>query len=194
MSQPDFQKLADNFGWRFSQPGLLVQAFTHRSYLNEHPDSGLGHNERLEFLGDAVLELVVTEFLYGQYPQANEGELTAYRSALVNTDTLAEAANTLAFNDYLRLSKGEGRDLGRARAVILANTFESVVGALFLDLGYRAAADFISQHLLPRTASIVAGQSWHDSKSLFQVQSQAKMSITPQYEVVSEEGPDHDKI
>ena len=89
MSQPDFQKLADNFGWRFSQPALLVQAFTHRSYLNEHPESGLGHNERLEFLGDAVLELVVTEFLYGQYPQANEGELTDYRSALVNTDTLA---------------------------------------------------------------------------------------------------------
>ncbi len=194
MTKPDFSQLAGKFGWQFRQPELLVRAFTHRSYLNEHPNEGLGHNERLEFLGDAVLELAVTEFLFQKYPEANEGVLTAYRSALVNTDTLSETANELGFNDYLRLSRGEARDTGRARSVILANTFESVVGALFLDLGYQAAADFIAKHLLPRAGGIVNGASWQDTKSFFQELSQARLSITPHYRVLDEHGPDHDKV
>ena len=194
MISPDFNILANKFDWHFKQPALLAQAFTHRSYINEHPSEGLSHNERLEFLGDAVLELVVTSFLYQQYPQATEGDLTAYRSALVNTDTLASAASELGLNDYLRLSKGEARDTGRARAVILANTFESVVGALFLDLGYVTATDFITKYLLPRASKIINDESWHDAKSLFQERAQAKMSITPHYQVLSEEGPDHDKV
>lgn len=194
MSVPDFKLLASKFNWQFKQPALLAQAFTHRSYINEHPGEGLWHNERLEFLGDAVLELVVTSFLYEHYSQATEGALTAYRSALVNTETLASAASELGLNDYLRLSKGEARDTGRARAVILANTFESLVGALFLDLGYAAAADFITQYLLPRASKIIDDETWHDAKSLFQEKAQAKMSITPHYQVMSEDGPDHDKV
>ena len=195
MSKPDFSQLAGKFGWPLKRLELLEQAFTHRSYLNEHLQAaGLGHNERLEFLGDAVLELAVTEFLFQKYPAANEGVLTAYRSALVNTETLAETASELGLNDYLRLSKGEARDTGRARAVILANTFESLIGALFLDLGYQAAADFIAKYLLPRADGVANGESWQDAKSFFQELAQARLSITPHYQVLSETGPDHDKV
>ena len=189
----ELAQFAARFGWHFNNPELLEQAFTHRSYLNEHEGEDLVHNERLEFLGDAVLELVITDLLFKNYPQANEGDLTAYRAALVNTDTLGAAASDLGLNNYLRLSKGEARDTGRARLVILANAFESLVGALFLDRGYDIAADFIKQALWPRAAKIVEDQSWQDTKSLFQERAQAKSGVTPHYQVLTEVGPDHDK-
>lgn len=179
---------------KFNNPDLLRQAFTHRSYLNEHPESKLSHNERLEFLGDAVLELIVTDYLFRQFPDQNEGELTAYRAALVNAETLATVAAELNMNDYLLLSRGEQKDTGRARSTILANTFESVLGAIFLDQGYAQAQAFVSQYLFPKTAEIVKRQLWQDPKSLFQEKAQSFANITPAYRVLSEDGPDHDKI
>lgn len=171
---------------------LLKTAFTHRSYLNESKASG-EHNERLEFLGDAVLELVVTHHLYIRFPETNEGELTAYRAALVNAVTLGGIAETLGMNECLLLSRGEAKDTGRARATILANTFEAVVGALYLDQGYEAAEQFIVTHVLSHIDEILEKGAWKDAKSKFQEFSQAKYGITPTYETVSAHGPDHDK-
>lgn len=180
-------------GVTFNDKQLLVQAFTHRSYINENRSLKLSHNERLEFLGDAVLELVTTEFLYQKYPTKTEGDLTAIRAALVNTVTLAEVGTELRFNDELLLSKGEAKDMGRARQAILANTFEAIVGALYLDQGYDVARAFIAKTLLPRTEVIVAEGLWVDAKSKFQEKAQEHMSQTPSYDTVAEEGPDHDK-
>ncbi len=170
-----------------------MQAFLHRSYLNENKGLKMDHNERLEFLGDAVLELVVTEYLYGKYPKKPEGDLTSYRAALVNTNTLSSVANTLNMNEFLLLSKGEARDTGRARQYILANTFESFVGALYLDQGYETTRDFIAKNLFPLTDEIVAKGLWQDSKSRFQEIAQEKVGVTPQYKTVQEIGPDHAK-
>lgn len=180
-------------GVTFNDKQLLVQAFTHRSYINENRSLKLSHNERLEFLGDAVLELVTTEFLYQKYPTKTEGDLTAIRAALVNTVTLAEVGTELRFNDELLLSRGEAKDMGRARQAILANTFEAIVGALYLDQGYDVARAFIAKNLLPRTEVIVAEGLWVDAKSKFQEKAQEHMSQTPSYDTVAEEGPDHDK-
>ena len=180
-------------GVQFSDKKLLTQAFIHRSYINENPKTGLEHNERLEFLGDAVLELVVTDFLHRTYPDQDEGDLTAYRAALVNSHTIADAARELSMNEYLLLSKGESKDTGKARHYILANTFEAVVGAIYLDQGYTAAAKFIADFLLPKMADIVAKKLWRDAKSLIQEKAQEYMSITPTYRVLGESGPDHDK-
>ena len=177
----------------FTDRSLLLQAFVHRSYLNENPQFNVGHNERLEFLGDAVLELVVTDYLYRSYPKEDEGTLTAYRSALVNAVTIAQVAQDLSMNDYLVLSRGEAKDNGRARQIILANTFEALVGALYLDQGYEAARDFITEHLLPRMPSIITEHLWLDAKSYFQECSQESAGVTPSYQVISETGPDHDK-
>lgn len=168
-------------------------AFTHRSYLNENRKGGLEHNERLEFLGDAVLELVVTEFLFNKYPTKPEGELTAFRSALVNANTLSNLALKLGMNNYLLLSRGESKDNGRARQYILANTFESVTGAMFIDQGYSVAEKFIERVLLPMTDDIVENKHWLDAKSHFQEKAQEIASITPSYKTLSETGPDHDK-
>ncbi len=179
---------------KFNNPDLLRQAFTHRSYLNEHPEIATGHNERLEFLGDAVLELIVTDYLFKKYPEQNEGELTAYRAALVNAETLAKVAEEAGMNDYLLLSRGEQKDTGRARSAILANTFESVLGAIFLDQGYAVAQQFVTDYLFPKTDEIVKNQLWQDAKSLFQEKSQSLANTTPNYEVLSETGPDHDKV
>ena len=151
------------------------------------------HNERLEFLGDAVLELIVTEYLYRKYPDCAEGDLTAYRSALVNAITLAKVAESLGMNDYLLLSRGETKDTGRARQVILANTIEAFIGALYLDQGYEAAKHFVSQNLFALTDEIVQKRTWLDAKSHFQEKSQEISGITPTYETVKEAGPDHDK-
>jgi ribonuclease III len=183
----------DATGVVFKDKALLKRAFTHRSYLNEHRDEGLEHNERLEFLGDAVLELVATEHLYTRFPEKNEGELTALRSALVNTNTLSDAAASLSMNDYLLLSKGEAKDQGRARAFLLANTFEALVGALYLDLGYDAARIFITAHLFPKIDDIIEKRLWQDAKSHFQEKSQEEEGVTPTYTVMRESGPDHDK-
>lgn len=180
-------------GVTFNDKQLLTQAFTHRSYINENRGMNLAHNERLEFLGDAVLELVTTEFLYQKFPSKTEGDLTAIRAALVNTITLSEVGMELRFNDELLLSKGEAKDMGRARQAILANTFEAIVGAIYLDQGYDVACAFIAKNLLPRTEVIVAEGLWVDAKSKFQEKAQEHLSQTPSYETVAEEGPDHDK-
>ncbi len=172
---------------------MLEQAYTHRSYLNENRAPGREHNERLEFLGDAVLELVVTEFLYAKYPQKPEGDLTAYRAALVNTQSIADAAVKLGMNDFLLLSRGEARDQGRARQIILANAFEALIGALYLDSGYITARDFIGKQLFHKTDEVVAKRLWQDAKSKLQEISQELLGHTPTYEVVSQTGPDHDK-
>lgn len=193
MQNNDFKQFEDKTGITFRNKNLLMQAFLHRSYLNENKKLKMDHNERLEFLGDAVLELVVTEYLYNKYPKKTEGDLTSYRAALVNTTTLSSVAGELGMNDYLLLSKGEAKDTGRARQYILANTFESFVGALYLDQGYDPAKNFIAQNLFQLTDEIVAKRLWQDSKSLFQEIAQEKISITPQYKTMQEIGPDHEK-
>jgi ribonuclease III len=190
----DFSLLEQKLMHRFSDKRLLEQALTHRSYINENPEVTWDHNERLEFLGDAVLELAATTFLFTKYPHKNEGELTAYRSALVNATTLAETALTLGVNDFLLLSRGEAKDLGRARQAILANTCEAIIGAIFLDGGYEAAVSSLQAWLFPRLDQIVSQQLWQDAKSLFQEKAQALKNITPAYRVLHESGPDHDKM
>ena len=190
---PDFSKFEKKIGIIFKNKDLLKQAFTHRSYLNEHRDSEFVHNERLEFLGDAVLELIVTEHLYEKYPDSTEGELTAYRSALVNAITMAEAASKIEMNEYLLLSKGEAKDIGRARQIILANTIEALIGAIFIDQGYEVAKYFISRNIFNLIKKIIEDKTWLDAKSKFQEQAQDYEGITPQYKTLKEEGPDHDK-
>ena len=170
-----------------------MQAFLHRSYLNEHAEIKMSHNERLEFLGDAVLELVVTDYLYKEFSDKPEGELTAYRASLVNTNSISDASKRLGFEDYLLLSKGESKDTGKARAYILANTFESFVGALYLDQGYAAAQKFIEAHLFPELKNIISQNLWRDAKSFVQEKSQENEGVTPVYKVMHETGPDHDK-
>lgn len=176
----------------FKNKELLKQAFTHRSFINENVGAG-SHNERLEFLGDAVLELVTTEELFLRFPNKTEGELTAIRAAVVNTVSISEAATRLGMNDYLLLSKGESKDNGKAREYILANTFESVIGAIYLDAGYEVAKNFIANALFEKIKNIVAKKLWRDPKSLVQEKSQEFINITPRYEVLEESGPDHDK-
>lgn len=177
----------------FKDKDLLKQAFIHRSYINENPSAGLSHNERLEFLGDAVLELIVTDFLYKKYPTYTEGELTSLRSALVNAVIISEIASALGMNDFLLLSKGEAKDTGKARQYILANTYEAYVGAVFMDAGYDAADKFVTKSLLPHTEEIVAKKLWRDAKSLVQEKAQEFLGATPAYKVLHESGPDHDK-
>ncbi|MFA6404704.1 MAG: ribonuclease III [Candidatus Paceibacterota bacterium] len=191
----DFKEFADKIGVEFDDISLLQNACTHRSYLNENRVSGMEHNERLEFLGDAVLELVVTSFLFRKYTKKAEGELTAFRSALVNTVSLTKVAQSINLNDYILLSKGEAKDGGRARSVILANAVEAIIGAIYLDRGYNAAANFISNHLLNTIdiEEIVKNKTWIDAKSRFQEVAQDKVGITPSYRTLKEIGPDHDK-
>ncbi len=191
--QKDFSAFENAVGVKFKDKALLAQAFTHRSYINENPGTKLSHNERLEFLGDAVLELVVTEVLYEKYPNSPEGELTAYRSALVNAVILSSVANDMGMDECLMLSRGEARDKGKARTYILANTFEAYIGALYLDQGYDAASKLIGRVLLPKTEEIVEKRLWQDAKSLVQEKSQEYFSVTPSYKVIGEAGPDHDK-
>lgn len=181
------------FGFTFNDPMILVTAFTHRSYINEHKKSAESHNERLEFLGDAVLELVVTEFLYKKYGEP-EGILTNWRSALVRTESIGAAATKLKFESMLRLSKGEKRGSDRARQQILANSFEAVTGAIYLDQGYEVAEKFISDHIIATLPQILETGSWRDPKSYLQEVAQEKEGHTPAYKVLSEDGPDHDKI
>jgi ribonuclease-3 len=190
----EFKSFEKKIGVHFADGSLLETAFTHRSYLNENRANGREHNERLEFLGDAVLELVVTEFLYKKYPDKPEGELTAYRAALVNTMSIADAATKLGMNNYLLLSRGEAKDTGRARQIILANTFEALIGAIYLDQGYDAARTFIDTQLFHKTDAVVEQRLWQDAKSRFQELAQERVSVTPTYELVSQTGPDHDKL
>ena len=191
--QKDFTTFQAELGLQFNDPALLRQAFTHRSYLNEHRGEVAGHNQRLEFLGDAVLELIATHFLYEKYPPQAEGDLTAYRAALVNAVTCAEVANEIGMNDFLLLSRGEAKDTGRARNILLANAFEALVGAIYLDLGYEAARVFIGKHLFPKIEDIVRNRLWQDAKSALQEKAQESEGVTPSYAVLKETGPDHDK-
>ena len=189
----DFTPFETKVSYSFRNKALLEAAFTHRSYLNENRAPGREHNERLEFLGDAVLELVVTDFLYAKYPDKPEGDLTAYRAALVNTISIADAGSKLGMNEYLLLSRGEAKDTGRARQIILANAFEALIGALYLDGGYDAAQKFIAEQLFYKADEVVEKRLWQDAKSKFQEIAQDKIGATPRYEVVSQTGPDHDK-
>ena len=190
MTTQDFQQ-QNNLA--FNNPRLLEQAFIHRSYINESIKSGLSHNERLEFLGDAVLELIVTEYLYEKYPNHSEGDLTSYRSALVNAVTLGEVALGLGFNDLIKLSKGEAKDISRARSSILADAYEAIVGAVYLDQGYSVTKEFILNTVLIKTEDIIKNGLYRDAKSFVQEKSQELYGITPAYKVLSEEGPDNDK-
>ena len=190
---PDFESFANKLGLHFNNQALLIEALTHRSYLNENRGTISSHNERLEFLGDAVLELAVTHFLFLQYPNKQEGELTSYRAALVNTVSLASLAEKLGINGYLLLSKGEAKDTGRARAIILANAFEALLGAIYLDQGYEAAEKFLAVNLYPRLAQVLEEGTWQDAKSRFQEASQEHRGVTPSYKTISETGPDHDR-
>lgn len=189
----DFSELEKKLNIEFKNKDLLTQAFLHRSYLNENTGLGMGHNERLEFLGDAVMELIVTDYLYNEYADKPEGELTAFRASLVNTNTISDAAKKLGFENYLLLSKGEAKDTGKARAYILANTFEAFTGALYLDQGYDAAKGFIHAHLLPELVTIIKQGLWRDAKSYVQEKSQEHEGVTPSYKVLHDSGPDHDK-
>jgi ribonuclease-3 len=190
----NFLVLEKNLGLEFKNRDLLIEAFCHRSYLNEHPDFYLPHNERLEFLGDAVLELIVTEYLYKKYPEKNEGELTNWRAALVNAKILGELARELGFNDFLLLSKGEEKETGKARLYILANTFEALIGAIYLDQGYEVAKNFVEKNLIERKLpEIIEKGLFKDPKTRFQEEAQERVKITPTYKVLEEWGPDHAK-
>lgn len=179
-------------GFEFENIDLLITAFTHRSYMNEHKKSAREHNERLEFLGDAVLELVVTDHLYKTYSEP-EGILTSWRSALVRTESIAEAGGRLEFESLLRLSRGEKRGSDRAKQQILANAFEALTGAIYLEKGYAVAAEFIDKHILSKLGGILETGSWRDPKSHLQEVSQSIDGMTPQYRVIDEVGPDHEK-
>ncbi|MCD5396201.1 MAG: ribonuclease III [Candidatus Pacebacteria bacterium] len=193
---PKFEDLEENLGIEFKNKELLVQAFCHRSYLNEHPDFLLPHNERLEFLGDAVIELVVTEYLFLKFPEKEEGILTAWRASLVNSKTLSKIAQDLDFGKYLLLSKGEEKEAekkSKSYLEILANTFEAFVGALYLDKGYKACRNFLYKHLIKELPSIIENKAFIDAKSRFQEVAQEKLKITPTYRILKEWGPDHNK-
>lgn len=187
----DFAK--EKLGFDFENIELLLTAFTHRSYVNEHKKSTKEHNERLEFLGDAVLELVVTNYLYLNFSEP-EGTLTSWRSALVRTESISEAGRKLGYEPLVRMSRGEKRGSDRARAQILANSFEALIGAIYLDKGYQFADEFVSKHILVKLDEILNNGSWRDPKSHLQEISQSVDNMTPQYRVIEEIGPDHDKI
>ena len=194
MKEDKFTPFEEHIGVHFRDRAVLREAFTHRSYINETRERGLDHNERMESLGDAVVELSVTDFLYKKYPRSSEGDLTSYRAALVNAVTLGELGIELGIEHYLLLSKGEAKDKGtKARQIILANAFEALVGAIYLYQGYAAADSFLKQYLLQKTEEIVKKKLWRDAKSFFQEQAQEKVSITPSYRIIKEFGPDHDK-
>lgn len=193
IAMKDFSALEKTLGVAFKNKSLLTQAFVHRSYLNENPQIGVGNNERLEFLGDAVLELAVTEYLYAEYPEKSEGELTSWRAALVNTKMISAAAGKLNFGDFLLLSRGEAKEDGKSRQYILANTFEAFIGALYLDQGYDPCQEFIKNNLLTELPEIIAKKLYKDAKSRFQEVAQEIAKITPVYRVLAEKGPDHAK-
>ena len=188
-----YKKLEKKLGLKFKEWHLLKNAFVHRSYLNEHKSSKMENNERLEFLGDAVLELVVTEHLYSNYPNP-EGELTNWRSALVKGKMLAKIAKELNLGEYLYLSHGEENSGGRDKDYLLANTFEAVIGVAYLELGYGEAKKFIEKFLLVHLENILEKEEYIDAKSKFQEMSQEKVGFTPIYQLLHDEGPDHDKI
>ncbi len=186
------QELEHKLGVHFKNHDLLLESLTHRSYLNERPDWHLNHNERLEFLGDAVLELVVTEYLFNNFKDP-EGVLTSWRAALVNSSMLSEISQKIDLNSYILLSQGERKDAGRARQFILANALEAVIGAIYLDQGYEESEKFIKRTILPEFPRIVEQKLYKDAKSFFQEKAQEKIGATPSYKILDQWGPDHNK-
>lgn len=187
------ETLKQALGIEVKQVAFFQEAMTHRSYLNEHKRYPYPHNERLEFLGDAVLELVVTEHLYAAFPDKPEGELTALRAALVNSDMLSSIGDGLGIEQFLLMSRGESKDKGRARTYLVANAVEAIIGALYLDQGYEAAKMFIVANVLSQLSNVLEGKLYSDPKSRFQELAQEKLSVTPSYQVMKEWGPDHDR-
>lgn len=184
-------KLEEKLGIEFKNKALLLEALTHRSYLNENPGIATGNNERLEYLGDAVLELIVTEELFGRFPERQEGELTLLRAALVNYVILAKIARGINLEKFIFLSRGEAKDLGKAREVILANAIEALIGAIYLDKGYEPTRKFVKKNILIHLDEVIAKGSYRDPKSSLQEVVQEKMKVTPTYKVLEERGPDH---
>ena len=191
MTSP-YEKFEKNIGYHFKKRHLLEVVFTHRSYLNEHRLARLEHNERLEFLGDAVLELAVTDYLYSHYPNP-EGELTSWRSALVRGTALYEIADKIDLEKYLKMSRGESKATGKSRSLIMANALEALIGAIYLDGGMKCAEKFVRANLLNLSREILNNDDHHNYKSMLLEHTQAKLSIQPSYRVLSEEGPDHQK-
>jgi len=190
----NLSKLEATAEYIFKDKNLLKESLTHRSYLNENPSWHLPNNERLEFLGDAVLELATTEELYNRYPESQEGDLTSYRAALVNYQMMATIAKEIGLENFVLLSRGEARDTGRARDVILANAMEALIGAIYLDSDYLRAKKFVKSFVLGHLAEVIAKGLYKDAKSLLQEKAQADLKVTPNYKVISEKGPDHAKI
>ena len=194
MQVAPYQEYArETFGFEFENIELLVTALTHRSYVNEHKKSAKTHNERLEFLGDAVLELVVTDYLFNNFTEP-ECILTSWRAALVRTESIGAAGDKLGYEPLVRMSRGEKQGSDRARQQILANAFEAVIGAIYLEKGYEAAAEFVAKHILSKLEGILETGEWRDPKSHLQEVSQRVDGLTPQYKVLDEVGPDHDKV
>jgi len=189
----NIDNLINKLGINFENKDLLLTALTHRSYQNEHKGIKADNNERLEFLGDAVLELIVTEYLYNKFPHLPEGDLTSFRSALVCTTSLAETAKALEFGEYLKMSVGEERTGGREKDYLLANSFEAVLGAIYLDKGYEVCKSYVHKNLVPKLEEIIENRLDINSKTKFQEVAQAKWGFTPEYRVINEEGPDHEK-
>ena len=189
----DFKGIEEKIGVRFVNGALLKEALTHRSYLNEHSDWPVPHNERLEYLGDAVTELITTDFLFKKFPNRQEGELTSFRAALVNYQMMGKVAREIALDKYLYLSKGEEKDSGKAREVILANAFEALVGSVYLDAGYEKTREFVERVLISHLDEVIQEGLYRDPKSLLQEIVQEKLKLTPTYRVLAENGPDHQK-
>lgn len=189
----NFSKFEESIGVSFKNKLLLKEALTHRSYLNENPSWDVPHNERFEYLGDAVLELIVSEYLFKKFPERPEGELTSLRAALVNYQMLSKVARDVGFEGWIFLSRGEGKDTGRARDVILANAMEALLGAIYIDLGYKSTYEFVERFILPHLDKIISEKLYVDPKSYLQEIAQEKMKVTPTYEVLKEQGPAHQK-
>lgn len=192
--ESNIKNLLNIIGIKYKNINLYIEAFTHKSYLNDNKNEKLSHNERLEFLGDAVLELIISEYLFSHYPNRSEGDLTSFRAALVKTESLAQSAKDLNFGQYLLLSKGEETTGGRSKDYLLANSFEAVLGAIYLDLGYDISKIFVYKNLIPKLKNIVKNRLDIDAKTKFQEKAQEILKHTPVYKVISEKGPDHDKM
>ena len=193
MTENNIKDIEQILGVTFSNKEYIQMALTHRSFLNEHKDENIGNNERLEFLGDAVLELIISDYLYKTYPEYPEGDLTSFRSATVRTESLAMASRELKVGQFLRMSKGEEDSGGADKDYLLANTYESILGAIYMDQGYEKAKEFVFKTLVPKIENVVENRSDIDSKTRIQEMIQSKFKVTPTYDVLKEEGPDHDK-
>lgn len=189
----NYKDLENKIGVNFKNQEYLITALTHRSYLNENRDNSSENNERLEFLGDAVLELITSVYLFETYPERPEGELTSFRSAIVRTESLAEASRGLGVGEYLRMSRGEAESGGADKDYLLANTYESILGAIYMDQGYEECKKFVHKTLVPKVENIVENRLDIDSKTKIQEMIQSEYKVTPTYDVIDEEGPDHDK-